>query len=172
AKVFANEAVASGRFVPFVEEQVERLQDSIQARREFFAGRNFKRDAEFADFLLGASEAFGDSGFGREECLGNFERTETAKSFERERGLGFLRDERMTAGEHEAQAVIFDFALHQRGGIGVGIVGPLLDERDDLRLLFVKKLFAANEVEREVLGGLSEPGGGIFWNAVIGPGFQ
>src|SRR5204863_3302512 len=97
---------------------------------------------------------------------------ETAKSFKCERGLGFLRDERMTAGEHEAKAVIFDFALHQRGGIGAGIVGPLLDERDDLRLLFVKKLFAANEIKREVLGGLSEPGGGLFWNAVIGPGFQ
>jgi hypothetical protein len=48
----------------------------------------------------------------------------------------------------------------------------LFDVGDDLRLLVVENFFAADQIEREILGGLREPGGGILRDAVIGPGLK
>jgi hypothetical protein len=50
--------------------------------------------------------------------------------------------------------------------------GPLLDERDNLRLFLVKKLFTADQIQSAILRGLGDPGGGIFWHAIIGPHLQ
>ena len=48
----------------------------------------------------------------------------------------------------------------------------MLDKGDDLRLLLLEDFLPSNDIDREVPRRLGEPGGGVFRNAVIGPGLE
>src|SRR6266567_1937476 len=65
AKFFSDQMIAAGRLVALVEKKVERLQDSIQTPRQFFASRYLKWDALVADLLFGPRQSLGNSCFGR-----------------------------------------------------------------------------------------------------------
>ena len=88
-------------------------------------------------------------------------RAETAKRLQSQSGLCFAREERVTAGEHQPQASVFDLALKGGRIARLRIVRRLLHECDDLRFLLVKDFLAADDIEREVLRRLRKPGGGI-----------
>lgn len=166
---FADEIFTAGSFVALVEKEVDSLEDGIEPGREFFTAGNFERDAKLADALLGASEALGDGGLGGKESFRNFGRAETAKGFEGERRLGFKRDGRMATREDEAKFAVLDFVF-ELGRFGIRIGRPVFKRGDNLSFLVAVEFFAADVVESEVLGGLGEPGGGIFWDANVGPG--
>src|SRR5439155_21421889 len=88
--------------------QVERLEHAVQASGQFFPGRNFERNAWLADSWFGPRQPLGDRRFRGKKGSGDLRGTEAAKSFERERDLHLLRNERMTTCKHHAQMVIRD----------------------------------------------------------------
>src|SRR5207249_9271940 len=65
AKFFSDQMIAAGRLVTFVEKKVERLQDTIQTPRQFFASWYLKWNVLIADLLFGPRQSLGNSYFGR-----------------------------------------------------------------------------------------------------------
>src|SRR5437588_4939470 len=57
-KFFSDQMIAAGCLVTFVEKQVERLQNSIQAPRQFFASRYLKWNVLIPDLLFGPRQSF------------------------------------------------------------------------------------------------------------------
>ena len=94
---------------------------------------------------------------------------ERAQGLESECRLVLRRQCRMAAREHQPQPAVSDFAFKNGRFARHGIGRPLLHERDDLRFLVVKKFFAPDQIEREVLCRLRKPRGRIFWNPGVGP---
>src|SRR5438067_456441 len=64
-KFFSDQMIAAGSLVTFVEKQVERLQDTIQTSRRFFASWYLKWDVLIADLLFGSRQSFSNSCLGR-----------------------------------------------------------------------------------------------------------
>ena len=122
AEFLLHQAIAAGRLVPFVKEQIESLQDTVQSARQLFAGRDLERNAQLADFLPGSREALRNGGFGGEECLRDLRDAKSAKSFKGEGRLCLLRNERMATGKHQSQTAIFNFSVEKwritSGGVG------------------------------------------------------
>ena len=119
--------------------------------------------------MAGPHEPLGNRRFCREERLRDFGRSKTAKCFERERDLVFVRYQRVTACENQPQPIVLEFGFELSGIVSAGFGRPLLERRDDRRLFIVEELFAPDQIQREVLRGLREPRRGIFRNAVIRP---
>ena len=69
-------------------EQIKRLQNAVESRRQFLARRNFKWDLQFANALSRANELLGDGRFSFQERFGDFSGAESAKCAERQGGLG------------------------------------------------------------------------------------
>src|SRR5437868_14678541 len=64
AKFFSDQMIAAGRLVAFVEKKVERLQDTIEAPRQFFASWYLKWNVLIANLLFGPRQSLGNSRFG------------------------------------------------------------------------------------------------------------
>src|SRR6266550_45089 len=65
AELFSDQMIAARCLVTFVEKKVERLQDTIQTPRQFFARRYLKWNVLLADLLFGPRQSLGNSCFGR-----------------------------------------------------------------------------------------------------------
>jgi len=63
---------ASGSRVAFVENQIDHFEHGGKPLGAFFAGRDFERDARFAERSLGADDALGDRFFGNQKCACDF----------------------------------------------------------------------------------------------------
>ena len=123
----------------------------------------------FADLLFCPRQAFGDRRFGCKKRLCDFGGTERAQRFEGERGLIFRRHYRMAAGEHQSETVVSDFGFERWRFAQRGFGRPLFHECDDLWLFVMEKLFAPDNIKREILGCLREPGRWILGNSRVGP---
>src|SRR3954464_12878546 len=95
-KFFPYQMVAAGSFVALVEKQVDGLQHTINTRRQLRSGWNLERNLLLSNFLARAHQALRDSSLRSQESGGNFKRAECAERFQREGGLGVLRDLRVT----------------------------------------------------------------------------
>src|SRR5258707_3326278 len=84
AEFSSNEVFAAGRFVTFVEQQVERLQNPVESPRQLITCWNLKWDLRFLDFLLCTRQSLCNRGFGRQECMTDFQHTEAAERLQRE----------------------------------------------------------------------------------------
>src|ERR1700730_7389710 len=122
AKLFPDQAKSARSFVSFVEEQVERLQDSVQPLGQFFSEWNRERNSRLADFLLCAGEFLGYGRLTGQKSLAYLGCAEPAEYFKSERDLGLARNNRVTTHEHHSQTVILDFVCEGGSSIGDGIV--------------------------------------------------
>ena len=98
----------SVRRMPFVEHQVHHPQHAGQARRPLGRARHFVRDARRGDLGLGAHDALRQRGRGEQKGAGNRLGRQAADLAQRQRDARFFGQARMAAGEHQAQAVVFD----------------------------------------------------------------
>src|SRR5438034_172577 len=57
AQFFTHEVVAARRFITFVEQQVERLQDAVETARQLLTGRNLIWHPRLLDFLFRSRQA-------------------------------------------------------------------------------------------------------------------
>src|SRR5437868_9519453 len=105
AEFSSNEVFAAGRFVTFIEQQVERLQNAVEPPRQLVTNWDLKRDLRFLDFLLCTRQSLCNRGFGRQECMTDFRHAETAECLQRERHLRLRRNDWMTAHEHNPYSI-------------------------------------------------------------------
>lgn len=167
-KLLADESVAGGGFVAFVEEQIERGEDAIESLWQFASIGNGKRQSQIADKLSRTHEALRDGGFAGEKRRADLRRAQAANSAQSERELGLDGELRVKAHKEHAQRVVGQDVL-----VGRFIARePAFLLGGDLCFFALPVLFTAQGIEREVFCGLSEPCGRIVGNAAIGPGLQ
>src|SRR5215469_13048565 len=77
----------------------------------------------------------------------------------------------MTAGEHQAETVVFHFAI-KPWQIGVARIGGPLNRRDNFRLLIAESLFSPNQVQGQILRRLRQPRRWVFGDSIVRPGLQ
>jgi hypothetical protein len=70
----ADQVLAARGFVPFVEEQIERLQHGVQTAGQLASRRDFKGNARVTDSLLGARQPLGGRCFRGQKRAGNLRR--------------------------------------------------------------------------------------------------
>ncbi len=78
-QLFAHQVLAGRGFVSFVEQKIDRLEDSIQPLPKFRASRDLKRNPPLSDFLFGARQALGDRRLGGEKCATDFREPKAAQ---------------------------------------------------------------------------------------------
>ena len=117
-QVAPDEIGTSGSGVSGRVQDVDDGEHGINARRELRHGRHPERDARHGDLLLGASDAGRHGRLADQERPGDLGGGEPAEQPESQRHLGIAADRRVTAREHEAQAVVDD--LGPLGAIELG----------------------------------------------------
>jgi hypothetical protein len=81
AEVIFDEVVAGGGGVALIEEEVEDIEDGVEAFGELGWAGDFETDVLVANGALGADEALVDGDFGGEEGTGYFCDSEAANDF-------------------------------------------------------------------------------------------
>src|SRR5215470_10227681 len=81
AKFFTHEVFAAGGFVTFVEQQVERLQNAIEASHQLIPCWNLKWNLRLLDPLFCARQSLGYRRFSRQESAADFGDAETGQCF-------------------------------------------------------------------------------------------
>jgi hypothetical protein len=112
----------------FVEDQVDHPQHAGQARRALHRPRHLVGNAGRGDLGLGAHDALRQRGRGHQAGGGDGLGAQAADLAQRERDARFVRQAGVAAGEHQAQAVVFDRPAHRRHtlfparrGVGQGV---------------------------------------------------
>src|SRR6266699_3739423 len=88
AQVLADQLVSARRFVALIEEQIKRLQDRVQAPRQFAACGNLEGNSRLADSLAGSDQTLRHRRRRSQERGRDFLLAKTAQRFERQ---GYLR---------------------------------------------------------------------------------
>ena len=99
-EICSHQALAAGRLVALVEEQVKSMQHSVQTGGKLLAGRYLKGYTQLADFLPRSRQSLGNGRFCRKKCLRYFGGAETAERLKRQSRLCFLRNKGMATGKH------------------------------------------------------------------------
>src|SRR5260370_855167 len=168
-EILAHKAITARGFVAFVEEQIKRVQDSAEPRRELSRFRHGKGQRQLTDALPGAKEPLCDGGLAGEKSGGDFSGAESAKCAERQGGLGLGGEFGVEADKHHPQRVVGKgFVRHiiSRGG------QPALALGGDAILFLIPSLLTLQRIDCEVLRHLSQPRGGIVRHAVVRPRLQ
>ena len=101
-----DQGIARRRRVALVEDQVEDLEDAVEALGEQVARRHAIRDAGIVDLALGPDEPLGERRLGDEEGPSDLRGREAAQRAERQRDATVHRQRRMAAGEDQPQSVV------------------------------------------------------------------
>ena len=110
-EVVAREVAAGGRHMALVEHQVEHREHGREAFGQRVGIGHADRDARRAQLALGAHEPLRDRRLRDEQAASHLGHGEAADQSQRQRHLGLLREGRVTAGEHERQALVGDHVL-------------------------------------------------------------
>ncbi len=109
--------IAGGRRVPFVEDEVDDLQDRRQALGPLFGAGHLERDARLGERSLRADDPLRDGRLGNEERASDLVGRQPAEQPERERDARLDRQDWMPGGEDEAQEIVAHVVVD--GGIEV-----------------------------------------------------
>ena len=162
--------VLAGRCrIAFVEDQVDHFQHRGEPLAERRAARHFVRHARLGQRALGAHDALRDGRLRHQEGARDLLGGEPADQPQRQRDARLGREHRMAGGEDQPQQIVADVVVERRVEIGrVRIVHLAAD----LLVLALDQLGAAVLVERAVLRGRHQPGGGIVGNASFRPALE
>ena len=119
ANRFGRQVVARQRLprrgrVPFVEDQVDHVQDAVESIGQIGARRDLVRDPRVADLPLGADDALRDGRRRAEERARDLLGRQAADLAQRQRDPRVRRERRMAAGEDEAQPIVLHDVLLDR----------------------------------------------------------
>ena len=106
-QVFTDELGADGRRVAFVEHQVNHPQHAVESLGQFRQGRHLVGNFRVADFRFGPHDALGNGGRCGKKRPGDFFGGQVADFAQCQRHLSIRRECRVTAGEDQAQAIVF-----------------------------------------------------------------
>ncbi len=106
AQAGADQLGPGGGRVALVEQQVQHGEHGPGSFRQHVVGRDAEGYAGVADLALGPHQALGHGGFGDQERPRYLGRGQAGQGAQGEGDLGLQGQGRMTAGEHQAQAVV------------------------------------------------------------------
>ncbi len=98
--VFTHKLIAAGGFIPLVEQQIERLENGVQASVQLFSRGNLEADLGVANPLFGPRQSLRGGRFGGEKCASDLCNAKSAQSLQGEGDLGVGRYLRVTTNEH------------------------------------------------------------------------
>ena len=104
----ADQGIAGRRRVALVVDEVQDLEDAVEALGEQVEWRHAIRDAGVADLALGPDEPLGERRLGDEEGSRDLRCRQAAERPERQGDPTVHRQRRMAAGEDQAQSVVGD----------------------------------------------------------------
>src|SRR5262249_4423529 len=113
AQLKPHPALAGGRRVTFVEDQIDDFENRGQADGELGGARDFEGNASFSQGPLGPDDSLGDGRLRDEESPRDLAGRQTSQQTERERGAGFGGKRRMAGREYEAQQVVADVVVER-----------------------------------------------------------
>jgi hypothetical protein len=171
----ADEVVAGGGAVAFVEDEVDDFEDRGEAGGEPGAARHFEGDVFFGEGAFGADDALSYGGFGGEEGAGDLSGGEAAEETEGEGGAGLGGEDGVTGDEDEAEEVVSDGIVE--GGVevrhGLFACGQVTCQVACQVCVFtLGDGVAAEEIDGAAFGGCCEPCCGIIGNARLRPLFE
>src|SRR6266478_7149873 len=105
-KLLPDQMIAARCLVTFVEKQVDRLQHTIETRRQRIARWYFEWNMFVADLLFRSGQTLRDGRFAREKSFADFRGAECAQSFQGQRRLIFCGQRRMATRKHQSQATV------------------------------------------------------------------
>jgi hypothetical protein len=166
-EVVAREVLARRRGVALVEHEVEDGEHGGQAVGQRVGAGHPDRDARRADLALGAHEPLGDRRLGHEQAACDLGHREAAHQAQRQRHLRVERQRRVTAGEHQREALV-----RQRLVLPGQLGHDLLELAGQLGLLVAQHRLAPQPVDRAPAGGGEDPRGGVLGHPVARPAVQ
>jgi len=164
AEVVANQPIAGCRCVAFVEDQVDNSENGAYATRKILCIGHPIGNGGVADLALRSNEPLRHGGFRNEECPRDLRRRQATEKAKRQRDLRRSRKRRVTAGEDQAQPLVFHRAAL------FGIVARL--QRCRLGMAFVASGFAPQPIDCAMTRGRDDPSCGASRQACGGPSFD
>ncbi len=159
-QVAPDQLLGAGRIAAFVEQEVDRIQDRIDASPGLLSHRDLQAHRLLPEELPGAEQSLGNRLLGYDERPGNFGSPEPAESLQDDGDLACFGDPGGTAGEHHSQHV--SLGVHAAAPTRVGntfIVKVHMDHATG----------SAENVDGLVPRHAEEPGGRLVRHALIGP---
>ena len=146
AQLGAHEAVAGAGGVALVEDEVDDGEHAGQAIGHLGVAGDAVGDPGRRDLALGAHQALGHRRLGHEEGARDLRRGQPAEGAQGQRDAGVHRQRGVTAGEDEAQAVVFESRLVL--GLRALVVAVELHERVQGGQAVVEGALAAQAIDR------------------------
>src|SRR5260370_8587447 len=106
-KILSHQVFTAGRFVTLVKQEVQRLENAVQAAGQLRTRWNLKRNLQLADPLSGSSQSLGDRRFCSKKSDRDLSSAESAKSLYSQRGLRLRRDLPIATANHAPQPPSF-----------------------------------------------------------------
>ena len=116
-EVAARERRTGRRGIPFIEDQIDDVQDGVEPRGQLLARGHLIRDAGVANLRLRPDDALSDGWRVHEKRPPNFLRRQRAHFAERQRDLRVQRQRGMAAREDQPQPIVFEGVV---GFVGFG----------------------------------------------------
>ena len=167
-EVVADERVPAGGRVALVEHEVEHGEDGGEPVLQRVGRRLLDRDAGEPDLLLRPHQPLRDRRLRHQQRAGDLGDGQAADEPQRERHLRLGRQRRMTAGEHEPEALVGD----HRGVLARQVANRLLQVAREQRLLVAQRGLPPQPVDRAPLGGREDPRRRRGRDAVARPAVQ
>ncbi len=170
---FADQPLALGGRVAFVEEQVDRFEHRVEPGGHIGGRRRSKWDVALPQQPLRADESLRDRPLVGEKRPGDFADAEAANDLQRQRHARICGQDRMTGHEHHPELVVVErlrFAGEPRRGWRVAISRSRLDEQD--RGTRVDDAFMAQTIECSVTSHAKQPRRRVGGHAAIRPLLQ
>ena len=149
AQVVANERLAGGRHVAFVEDEVDNGQHRPHPIRQLCIAWYAIRDVGGADLVFRTHQPLRHRRFGDQQGAGNLWRLQTCDQSQRQRNLRFSRERRMATREDQPQSVVF------HGTDLLPLVGRVHKQR--VLLAIVARRLATQPVDATIAGGRDDP---------------
>jgi len=165
AEVFAHEILARVRRVPFVEHEVEDLQDGVEPLAVLRGLGDGELEPQLPDAPLGADQSLGDGRFFGQKGAGDLRNAEAAHGLQRQGHPRRLRQLRMAACEDHRQLLV-------RKRRRVGGFRPrleLLQAAADALLEPPQRGPAAQPVQRLVARYVDQPGPRVLGDSAVRP---
>ncbi len=156
-----DQGIARRRRVALVVDEVEDLEDAVEALGEQVERRHAVGDAGIVDLALGPDEPLGECRLRDEEGAGDLRCGEAAQGPERERDATVHRQGRMAAGEDQPQSVVHVVVRRlsaATSGLDRGKVRFDGGFARELIRLVPEPSAAAQSVDRPVARGRRDPG--------------
>ena len=170
-KIVARQRGARRSRVPFVEHQIDHVENRVQAARQVGARRHLIRNARVTDLRLGADDPLRDGRRNSKKRPRDFLGGEAAHLAERERDLRIGRKGRMAAGEDEAQPIVLDAVVFEVFELR-SAARPRLELLGEPRERRLEPGTAADGVDRLEPAGRNEPRPRVVRHAVLRPAFH